>query len=194
MEPLLQITVAESELSRFYPLLMSGVVLRVQVGCTLKELLCRQLCLPEAYVDQRIQTLFLNGRAMDDIASVLVHDGDVIALSAAMPGLAGATLRRGGVYAELRKNISGVDALIQKTDHQNGSVTIKLFNDILKELGIIFLKKGVGIPTAKLADLLSDVPDDVVLCFQGKPVTIPSFLFNLPPDPLTWLQTTVLKT
>ena len=173
---------------------MNGVVLEVRVGVSMKELLCQQLDFPEDYVEQRIQTIFLNGRAMDDIAAVPVCDGDIIALSAAMPGLAGATLRRSGVYAVLRKNISGVDTHIRKTDHQNGSVTIKLFNDILKEFSVIFLKKGVGIPTAKLADLLSDIPDDIVLCFQGKPVTIPSFLSNLPPDPLTWLQTTVLKT
>ena len=39
----------------------------------------------------------------------MVGHGDTLALSAAMPGLVGATMRRGGYFAGLRANISHRD-------------------------------------------------------------------------------------
>jgi len=43
--------------------------------------------LDEDYVTQRISTIFLDGKPVDDIDTLLVRDGAVLSLSAAMPGL-----------------------------------------------------------------------------------------------------------
>lgn len=54
------------------------------------------LGLPHFYVEERIQTLLLNGLAVDDPDTAVLESGARLALSAAMPGVLGATLRRGG--------------------------------------------------------------------------------------------------
>ena len=48
----------------------------------------------------------LDGKPVDDIGAALVQDGSTLALSAAMPGLVGATLRRGGAYSSFRSAIT----------------------------------------------------------------------------------------
>ena len=91
----------------FLPLLEKGAGIEVVVGGTLRQLLVDQLGIEPAYIDDEIQTIFLNAKAIDDVDQTVIRDGDVLALSGAMPGLAGATLRKGGKYAALRKEISG---------------------------------------------------------------------------------------
>ena len=119
-----------------------GVRLGVRAGGSVRELLCGQLGVAESYLDERIQTVFVNGRAVDDVNQSRVDVGDVLSLSAAMPGLVGATLRRGGHLAVLRKNISyaGSDT---GDDRGGGTVTLKLFNMVARELGPRLLEHGV---------------------------------------------------
>jgi len=69
------------------------------VGCSIRDLLCGQLALQDEYLDNRIHTFFLNGKAVDDVDSTLVTGGAVLALSSAMPGIMGDCLRKGGLYA-----------------------------------------------------------------------------------------------
>jgi hypothetical protein len=126
----------------FFPMLEKGVVVRVQVGSSIKSLLCDQVGLTENYVDERIQTCFLNGKPVDDLDAALVRDGSTLAFSAAMPGLLGATLRKGSFYAKMR------DSITHREDgktiaQQEGWVTIKLFNLLIREMGPVFLKRGV---------------------------------------------------
>ena len=64
------------------------------------------LGLSPEYVDKRIQTLFLNGKAIDNPDTALLKEDSTLALSAAMPGLLGATLRKGSYYARMRNEIS----------------------------------------------------------------------------------------
>jgi hypothetical protein len=87
---------------RFFQLLQQGFAVKVQAGCSVKTLLCEQLGLSPEYLEERIQTIFLDGRPVDDVNSAIIEDGSTLALSAAMPGLAGATLRKGGYYAPMR--------------------------------------------------------------------------------------------
>ncbi len=96
----------------------------------------------QEYLDNRIQTIFLNGKPVDDVNSAIVRDGSSISLSAAMPGLAGATMRRGGTLASMRSGISYVPAETG-FDSFEGKVTIKFFNLISKELGPEFLNRGI---------------------------------------------------
>ena len=134
-------------------------MVKVQVDCDIKTLLCEQLGLNPDYLETRIQTIFLDGRPVDDVNSAIVIDGSTLALSAAMPGLVGATLRKGSYYASMRSQISHREMTLSKSPHQ-GIIYLKLFNLILKELGPIFLKRGVWINGKDLSDFFIRQSED----------------------------------
>ncbi|MCD6271374.1 MAG: hypothetical protein J7K30_00670 [Deltaproteobacteria bacterium] len=89
----------------------------------------------------------------------LVNDGAVLALSAAMPGVMGACLRKGGLYAPMRSNIS-LKKRASDITRQYGEVVIKLFNLVLKELGPVFLEDGILACGDKVRELLSKRQDE----------------------------------
>ncbi|MBW2182066.1 MAG: hypothetical protein JRG81_17105 [Deltaproteobacteria bacterium] len=128
----------------FLGLLGFGFFVDVKTGCSLKEFLSDHMGLDPEYIEDRIQTIFLDGKAVDNIESCVIKNGSSIALSAAMPGVVGATLRRKSHYASMRGQISHEDepALGSGT---KGRVTIKLFNLIAKELGNELLEHGIRI-------------------------------------------------
>ena len=88
-----------------------------------------------------------------------VEDGATLSLSAAMPGLAGAVLRKGGYYAAMRDQIS-FKGETTSASMQAGRVLVKLFNMPLQELGPIFLKHGVWVESDKFKDVLKARADD----------------------------------
>jgi hypothetical protein len=151
----LTMTVESGLIPRFYQILGQGFVIKTQMGCSIKNLLCLKLGIHDKYLEQRIQTIFLNGKAVDDIDSAIVEDGSTLALSGPMPGLVGATLRRGGFFAAMRSQIS-YDS--DSSEHHKGefSVTLKLFNLVAKELGPGFLQRGVWLKGKQLQDFISE--------------------------------------
>ena len=148
---------AADQLNVFYPLLQQGVTVPATVGCTLRSLLCDQLAIPADYVTDRITTVFIDNRPVDDLDRTIVQDGSRVTLSAAMPGLVGATMRRGGYYAALRQGISHVMDNGAAAD-QVGTVRVKLFNLLLSELGPLVLARGLILEPDELADLLHNLP------------------------------------
>jgi hypothetical protein len=140
----LNITIAEDDAPGLLGLLSPHFKVRVKTGTDLKTFLCEQLGVQRAYFDDRIQTIFLNSKPVDDVYTAVVEDGAVLALSAAMPGLVGATFRKGGRYSWMRKIIS-YEPEDADTRETNGWVTLKLFNLVMKELGPDFLERGVWI-------------------------------------------------
>jgi len=147
--------------SGFAALIRAGFKLEAQMGCTVKELLCEQLALPEDYYEERIQTLFLNHKPVDDPRTALIKDGDTLALSAAMPGLVGATFRKGGHYSWMRGSISH-SGNSDAADKARGWITVKLFNLILKELAPYFLKTGVWLEGATVQTFFRSLSDTQV--------------------------------
>jgi hypothetical protein len=146
--------------SRFLKLIEQGFKMKIETGRTVRELLCGQLGVSENYFDNRIQTIFLDGKAVDDADTAWVNAGSRLALSAAMPGLVGATFRKGGRYAALRSNISY--AKTQKPDvGGEGKITLKLFNMVAKELGPVLLRKGVIIDGEVFQNFVSDNLQDL---------------------------------
>ena len=111
----------------FLPLLQKGCYINISTG-NLIDMLCLSCGLDAEQVRGRIQTLVLNGKPVDDMAGTHVHDGDCLALSAAMPGLVGATMRSGGILAGFRRTISHRDMDDGQTDTGGGLLLIKLFN------------------------------------------------------------------
>ena len=151
----LQLTM--DQLSAFFPLLQKGVKVPATVGCTLRSMLCDQFAIPADYVTNRITTIFLDNSPVDDLDRTIIHDGSRVTLSAAMPGLVGATMRRGGYYAALRQGISHV--LESGTSAgECGTVRLKLFNLLLAELGPLILARGLILEQGEMSDLLKDLP------------------------------------
>ena len=148
-----EITVAKGVVPWFFSFFIEGVSLPVNTGGTLKEVICDQLGVAEDYFEERIQTIFLNFKAVDKPEKALVKDGAIIALSAAMPGLVGATMRKGGAYAALRSSISFSETG-ENIEQRRGWITLKLLNMVARELGPLFLAKGVYVVDEKVVSFL----------------------------------------
>ncbi|HEY6007496.1 MAG TPA: hypothetical protein VIU40_04175 [Geobacteraceae bacterium] len=151
----LDLGVSPELVREFFTLLQQGVTVAVRVGCTLAELLAGEFGLDEAYVEQRITTIFLDSKPVDDVHRATVRERSTLALSGAMPGLVGATMRRGGYYAAMRGAISHREGGGGAQGY--GTVRLKLFNLLLPELGPAFLRRGVIVATAELVDLFNGV-------------------------------------
>lgn len=133
----------------FFQMLGQGFKVNARIGCSVRELICNQLGIHEDYLTKRIQTIFLNAKVVDDIKSAIVNEGSVLALSGAMPGLAGAILRSGGIYAGMRSQISH-ERNKPPSQHRQGTITLKLWNLVVKELGPTFLDRGIWIRGAEM--------------------------------------------
>jgi hypothetical protein len=134
-----------------------------------------QMQLSREYIEQSIQTVFLEGKPVDDLHSAMVQDGSHLSLSAAMPGLVGAAMRRGGFYSSLRGSITYQETNDGCILHE-GIVFIKLFNLLMQDLGARFLKQGIWIESHDIIDFLSKRPEAFRLACNGiflndKPVT-----------------------
>ncbi len=155
----LNLNVTGDQIHFFFSLLRHGFMVETPVGCSVKTMLNNILGMNDEYVENRIKTIFLDAKPVDDIKTACINDGSVLVLSGAMPGLAGATLRRGGQLASFRGSIScrsdGKNAL-----KQEGRVVVKLFNLLVNDLGPIFLKQGVLIKKEQLEDFFGSRPSD----------------------------------
>lgn len=149
MEIDLKLKIEKKHFPLFFPLFQEGVFLKVVTGGTVRDLLLQKLNLTDEYVDKRIQTVFLNGKAVDDLETAVVRDGSILALSAAMPGLAGATLRRGGTFASFRQAIT-LASDKAPSFRKEGIVMLKLFNLLVSELGPRLLTNGIWVKAEKV--------------------------------------------
>ncbi|MBN2516557.1 MAG: hypothetical protein JXC33_11060 [Deltaproteobacteria bacterium] len=157
----LSLTVETRTIPIFFRLLQSGFEVETEVGCSVRTLLSETLGLETNYIEERIQTVFLDGEAVDDIGTAVVRDGSVLALSAAMPGLIGAVLRKGSYYAAMRREISHKKE-IESTSSRKGRVVVKLFNLLNRELGQLFLERGIWVPDDDFRDILEKHSDSFV--------------------------------
>lgn len=117
----------------------------MHTGCSIKTFLCEHIGLDSDYIEKRIKTLFLDGKPVDDINSAIIRNGSTLALSAAMPGLVGAVLRSSGFFASLRSTISHQEQAGAERPQEEGMVSLKLFNILLKEMGPAILNRGIWI-------------------------------------------------
>ena len=148
------LTLEKTLIPIFYQLLSKGVTIHARTGCTIKDLLCGQIGIQDDYLEERIQTIFLDNKTVDDVDSSVIGKGSILALSSAMPGLLGATLRKGGWYAPMRRQISH-DKDVASDTLIKGEVTIKLFNLIVREIGPLFLEHGVCVKGEDFFDIVA---------------------------------------
>lgn len=135
-------------------LFQRGVLVPVTAGTRLTDFLLISLEIPRADLEERVQTIFLDGRPVDDPATAVMGPGSVVALSASLPGLVGATMRKGGTYASLRSSISHTEAAREEHGSRSGYATLKLFNLLMGELGPALLQRGVMVPSSRILDLM----------------------------------------
>lgn len=154
----LELNLNIDQLNLFFPLFQKGVTVPAIVGCTLKSLLVDQFAIPADYVTDRITTIFLDNSPVDDLDRTIIQDGSRVTLSAAMPGLVGATMRRGGFYAALRQGISHAADSV-KTADRSGTVRLKLFNLLLAELAPLILARGLILLRNELVEILHVIPE-----------------------------------
>ena len=182
----------------FFQLLGHGFYLNVQTGCSVKELLCNQLGIHEDYLEQRIQSIFLNGKVVDDVKSAIVPEDAAMALSGAMPGLVGAILRSGGFYAPMRRQISHEDN-IPASQLKKGKITLKLWNLVVKELGPTFLQQGIWIGAEECKSFIERHSEElktgcVTIELKGQPVEVDSLQKSDWKTKLVFLQVNSEKT
>ena len=130
-------------LSHFFLLLQQGVTIRSRTGCSVASFLREEIGADNKTIE-KIQSVILDGSPVDDLESAMIKDGSVLALSAAMPGLVGATLRRGGTYSSFRNAITYHETQ-EECVKGEGLLQIKIFNLLMAELGPGLLQKGVVI-------------------------------------------------
>ena len=160
----------------FFQLLGGGFSVNIQTGATVRDLLCKQLGIHEDYLVQRIQTIFLNAKVVDDVNTAIVDEGATLALSGAMPGLVGAILRSGGFYAAMRNQISYEESK-SPSQVQSAKITLKLMNIVVKELGPVFLQQGIGLKGQALREFIERYLDDlkagcIAAELNGKPMAL----------------------
>ena len=95
------------------------------------------------YIGDVVQTIFLNGTAIDDLTTPLEGYNPTLALSAAMPGLAGAIFRKNSFHSALRTDTKKTGSVDKQ--QRDLTITLKLFNSIAQERGLELLKRGVCI-------------------------------------------------
>jgi len=144
------------------------------------------------YVDKRIQTLFLNGKAIDNPDNSRVTEDSTLALSAAMPGLLGATLRKGSYYARMRSEISYQEQSQAMTVHE-GFVLLKLFNLLHAEIGPAVLARGIWLKGEDLKQFLKELSDELAgMCkeakWDGQEVDLKAFCENSSRFELVFIQ------
>jgi hypothetical protein len=145
---------AKEQISRLCTLMHNGCYVKVECGKTMRDLLCEQFQIPFEYVRKDIKVIFLEFSPVDNIETAIIKDGATLALSAAMPGLVGAAMRRDGDLTWLRSSITYQEG---ESDHQvgQGLIQIKLFNRVMADLGESFLRRGVYVKSKYLSEFLT---------------------------------------
>jgi hypothetical protein len=136
----LEITVRADAIDRFTILFQSGIMLTVNSGVPVGVFMSSLPGFDIDYISDTVQTIFLDGNAIDDLEQPLTRQDHVLALSAAMPGLAGAIFRRNSLCAALRTR-SDNPRTSEKSNHEL-CILLKLFNTIALEKGGEILRSG----------------------------------------------------
>lgn len=139
----------------FSQILQQGFMLNARLGSTIRDILCKQFGFGSDYLDSRINTIFLDGKPVDDVDSAIVNAGSILALSASMPGFVGAALRKGGFYASMRGEITHHGGP-QQAQTSNGVFFLKLYNSLILEMGPVFLSQGILLDAPDLMSVFSN--------------------------------------
>lgn len=141
LPPRLTLALPEEAVAGFASLLQHGILFNVDRPTPIVPFLLGLPGFTAEYVENTVQTIFINGVAADSLDRSL-GGGSTLALSAAMPGLAGAIFRRQGVHGSLR---SQPVAQAEPCSSDSGWITLKLFNSIAADRVRDLLTEGVQV-------------------------------------------------
>lgn len=147
--------------AKFASLFQRGFLVPSAGFSTISELLYSLPGFTSHYLEEKVQTLFINGSAADSL-DMQVKPGDTMALSAAMPGLAGAIFRRGGQHGSLRSQPT-----IAQSTGKTGFITLKLFNTISIERSDDLLANGILVASRPLSLFLERHEQGLLPCISG---------------------------
>lgn len=150
----LTLYLSEGSIDKFVYLLQSGIRVKSTTGELLGLFLEKLPGFSVDYIIDEVQTIFLDGTAIDDLQTPLTGESPVVALSAAMPGLSGAIFRRNSIHAALRTVTANTNTP-ENSAPQPIDVTLKLFNAIAREKGPQLLREGITIRSASVLDYLN---------------------------------------
>ncbi|MDD2319705.1 MAG: hypothetical protein PHO83_06625 [Geobacteraceae bacterium] len=151
------------QIVRLCTLMQKGCYLKIECGKSMRDVLCRQCGISPEYVRVDIKVMFLESSPVDNIDEAIIKDGATIALSAAMPGLVGAAMRKDGL-TWMRTSITYHEGEAEHNESL-GLIQMKLFNQVMADLGESFLKRGVYIKAGFLYESLKRFAPDFWLDF-----------------------------
>jgi len=146
--PVLSLTLPPESLPGFASLLQHGILFPLRHPVPLLAFLVSLPGFSADYIEKNVQTIFIDGVAADNLDRALAG-GATVALSAAMPGLAGAIFRRQGVHGSLRSQPVQHSPQAQS---DAGFLTLKLFNSIATDRIGDLLHQGILVSGKALAN------------------------------------------
>ncbi|MCJ7710817.1 MAG: hypothetical protein MUQ32_08290 [Chloroflexi bacterium] len=142
------------------PLFQRGVVVSINGARSVADFLTVDLAIEPDYVRHTIATVFVDAMVVDDLDRAMLHPGSTLTLSAAMPGLVGATLRRSSYYAAMRAEVSWREGPSSGPDHESApTIRVKLFNLIIPGVGPSILRRGIVLAHDEAVRILGPDPD-----------------------------------
>jgi hypothetical protein len=154
---------AAGQIPRLCTLIQKDCFVKIETGSSLRNVLCEQFGITPEYVKGEIKVFFLDNSPVDDLDEAIIKDGATVALSAAMPGLVGASMRQGGL-SWMRAGITYHEDG-QDQGKNRGVIQLKLFNKVMADLGESFLRRGVYVKSGVLAANLARFSADFWLDF-----------------------------
>ncbi|GAB7078374.1 hypothetical protein JCM14635_00470 [Megalodesulfovibrio paquesii] len=152
-----RIDLEHPEVASFSCMLQLGVYVPCPGPCSVRDFLTGPLGLDGEYARDRVQTVFRDGLAVDDLDTAIVKPGTRLALSAALPGLVGATMRKGGALAGMRASITCASEQVGGTQAPF-LVKVLFFNQIGPEVCEALLGRGVYVAPETLRHFVSMQP------------------------------------
>lgn len=139
--PRLELLIPAATTKKYTTLLQNGILVERNVPTPVGELLASLPGFTMQYIRERIETIFLNGLPVDDLETIITGPSPVLAISAVMPGLAGAIFRKNSFHAALRTSTS--DSLADRSQStEKIIIRLKFFNIIATEKGATILHNG----------------------------------------------------
>ena len=140
-------------LASFVRLAQAGVWGPLERPCSVYDFLHGALNVDDAFILSRIQTILLNSKVVDDMDGAWLRAGSRLALSAAMPGVVGAALRRNGLFARLRE---GIRCQAAEQTEEGGCFWLELhvYNSMIAALALPLLTCGFAVEKERMPDPL----------------------------------------
>ncbi|MGL1931608.1 MAG: hypothetical protein OCC45_07580 [Desulfotalea sp.] len=154
--PHIDFSITSGKILPFCTLLQHGVIMPSKTGISVEKFLQNISVFSQEYIKSELETIFLDGEPLDELETEFNKPHHTLALSAIMPGLAGAIMRKNSIHAPLRSKSS---AMITSAKSENCLIRLKIFNRIAQECGKSILADSVIFPCKPLLKTFAQRPN-----------------------------------